>query len=88
MRNTLTTAITLIQKLIILGLLIFSSHAFSIDWQSLSGEEQKVLKPFANKWSALPEIRQQKLRRAASRWKSLNPKQKKRLKKTFSKPKP
>jgi len=74
MRNKQTIITTLIITFITTVLLSMSTPSFAQDWQSLSVEQQTMLKSFKTKWNSMPEQRQTRLSNAAKRWKTLNPK--------------
>ncbi|RMG30716.1 MAG: DUF3106 domain-containing protein [Gammaproteobacteria bacterium] len=55
------------------------------DWDALTAEQQRILRPFASRWDALPESRRQRLLDAAERWKRMSPRERKRLRERFRK---
>ena len=54
-----------------------------IPWDSLSAQQQQVLKKFENRWDDFPAQRQSKLRKGVDHWQQLTPQQKQMAKQKF-----
>ena len=52
----------------------------SPDWNTLSEQQQQVLKPFKDRWPALDDERRQRLVGAAQRWEKMTPEQRTQMK--------
>lgn len=56
----------------------FAADARGVPWEQLSGEEQRLLKPFEQRWGGLAPERQERLRQGAQRWSSMTPEERSR----------
>lgn len=67
--------------LVLLAAALFSLGAISpaaaagLSWDSLTPQQQQVLKPMQDDWAQLPPERQEKMAARAARWESMTPEQ-------------
>ncbi|TVO70976.1 MAG: DUF3106 domain-containing protein [Sedimenticola selenatireducens] len=65
---------------LILLVLTMPAIAAELDWDQLSAEEQRILKPFGDRWETLSDERRQKLQKGAQRWQNMTPEQRQQAK--------
>ncbi len=68
-------------SLLIIVPFLFATQCFALPWDSLSSDEKKLLKPYANEWSEIDNNQHIKLRNVTRLWLNMNEEEKKVLKK-------
>ena len=77
----------LLLALLLVLLLVLPQVGFAeestMPWESLSPQEQQVLKPFEPQWATFPEARKKRLLAGAERWMNATPEQRQIMKQRF-----